>query len=110
MTAASSLETLAGIAAMVRRLRPDWRDAEAFYELRSEIVGALLRLARQPAQVPTPVRPPPPQTLTITRHVVVAASSSLPRALRASHRLRRHRYPRPPSCSSQGAFDLSRRS
>lgn len=32
---------------MGRRLRPDWRDAEGFYELRSEITGALMRLARR---------------------------------------------------------------
>jgi hypothetical protein len=40
-------DELAALAGMVRRLRPDWRDAEGFYELRSEITGSLTRLARR---------------------------------------------------------------
>jgi hypothetical protein len=45
----STADALLELAAMVRRLRPDWRDAERFYELRSEITGRLTRLARSTA-------------------------------------------------------------
>ncbi|MBR0682217.1 hypothetical protein GXW74_17130 [Roseomonas eburnea] len=37
--------TPAEIAAVVARLRPDWRDASAFYEARSEALAGLRRLA-----------------------------------------------------------------
>ncbi|QXM24332.1 hypothetical protein KO353_13940 [Elioraea tepida] len=36
---------LARAAALVRSLRPDWRDAEAFYARRSEALGLLRRAA-----------------------------------------------------------------
>ena len=50
---------------MVRRLRPDWRDAERFYELRSEITGRLTRLARvQPGYAPL-ARSPRPTALPV---------------------------------------------
>jgi hypothetical protein len=45
----STADALLELAAMLRRLRPDWRDAERFYELRSEITGRLTRLARSTA-------------------------------------------------------------
>lgn len=35
------------LAREVSRLRPDWRDPEAYFENRSEIERALRRLARQ---------------------------------------------------------------
>jgi hypothetical protein len=38
---------LARLAGLVRRLRPDWRDAEGFYELRSEVAGGLAALSRR---------------------------------------------------------------
>ena len=41
MTAADGADLLERAAAHVRRLRPDWRDAGAFYEERSEALGLL---------------------------------------------------------------------
>ncbi len=48
MTAADGADLLERAAAHVRRLRPDWRDAGAFYEARSEALG-LLAAARAEA-------------------------------------------------------------
>ena len=42
----SPARELEDLAQYVRRLRPDWRDAQAFYEARSEVIGGLKRLAR----------------------------------------------------------------
>src|SRR5438045_2750310 len=56
------------IAEAISRLRPDWRDANRFYEERSDAVGALRALSRNPpatrvvtrfVQVPVPVPAPP---------------------------------------------------
>jgi hypothetical protein len=62
------------IAAMVRRLNPNWRDAEGFYELRSEVVGGLNRLVhrldRPVPAAPVPLRPPPPPAPPITVPVI----------------------------------------
>jgi hypothetical protein len=102
-TPASELETL---AAAVRRLRPDWRDAEAFYEARSEIAGSLLRLSRRlTGRAPAPraiaatlpprprvVAPPPaPRILAAPRPPAPPARPTVP-----PRPWRRHRYPRPP--------------
>jgi hypothetical protein len=46
---------LEAIAALVRRLRPDWRDAEAFYEMRSEVIRRLMKLSYRVRSVPIPV-------------------------------------------------------
>jgi hypothetical protein len=66
LTPVTNVETpvaeLDRLAAMVRRLRPDGRNPEPFYELRSEISGALTALSRRlvapgitrPAPVPPP--------------------------------------------------------
>jgi hypothetical protein len=83
----------------VRRLRPEWRDADSFYERRSEIAGALLRLSRRlvgkamPAP-PAPMRPHPVAAVVRcgARVVVAAPPPARPRAW-----LRRHRYSRPPT-------------
>jgi hypothetical protein len=97
-TPAAELERIAG---EVRRLRPDWRDAEAFYETRSEIAGALMRLARRlagramPAPMPIPLHRPVVVRAVAARipaPVIVAAPPSAPRRLVRP----RHRYPRPP--------------
>jgi hypothetical protein len=40
---------------LVRRLRPDWRDSEGFYELRSEVTGGLTALGRRLGYAPPPV-------------------------------------------------------
>jgi hypothetical protein len=93
---------LADLAVMVRRLRPDWRDAEDFYELRSEITGALMRLARRlnGKALPAPVRvaamplrvvPPRPRPAPLPMPVVTA-----PRPPRRRSPVHWHRYPRPP--------------
>jgi hypothetical protein len=54
-------DALRRLAHAVRRLRPDWRNAEGFYEARSEIAHALAQLAYRlrplgvaPAVTPTP--------------------------------------------------------
>ena len=102
---AAELEALAG---EVRRLRPDWRDAEGFYEARSEIAGALMRLSRRlagrsmpapmPIPRPMPVRavavavPPPPKLVAPSAMRPIAAP---PRPRRTT--TRRHRYPMPPT-------------
>jgi hypothetical protein len=67
-TTPTAADELADIARAVRRLRPDWRDAEAFYELRSEIAGALMRLARRlngHAYATLPARPPPARPIAL---------------------------------------------
>jgi hypothetical protein len=65
---------LVAIASLVRRLRPDWRDAEAFYELRSEVTGRLLKLSHRRRNVPLPVAcarlPAPPSLSTLKGPVV----------------------------------------
>ena len=88
-------DELAKLASEVRRLRPDWRDAEAFYEQRSEICGALMRLsrgfAREPVSVRSPVQVPKPQ--------VTAPVASIPAAIPVRSRrvlTQHHRFPRPP--------------
>jgi hypothetical protein len=55
----------------VRRLRPDWRDPEEFYELRSEVSSGLNRLAHRLGRLPSPPlpvipRPPPPPPAPVT--------------------------------------------
>jgi hypothetical protein len=111
---------LANLAAAVGRLRPDWRDAEAFYELRSEIMASLRRLAHQlavtgPAPRTLPLRIPQelprvlplriprelPRVLAPLRRPAVQAPSAAPTALPRPRRLRRrrHSYPRPPQLS-----------
>jgi hypothetical protein len=69
-TPAAELHRLAGL---VRQLRPSFRDAEGFYELRSEISGGLNALGRRlgtstvPVMpVPPPSRPPPQVTPRVT--------------------------------------------
>ena len=49
MDSMTTSDELAKLASEVRRLRPDWRDAEAFYEQRSEISvsGAPAALVRR---------------------------------------------------------------
>lgn len=47
------------LAVLVNRLRPDWRDGEAFYELRSEIAGRLRELSRTLGPLPDPARSRP---------------------------------------------------
>jgi hypothetical protein len=92
-------DELAKLAAEVRRLRPDWRDAEAFYEQRSEICGALMRLARRFAHEPVPVRSP----VQVPKPQVTAPVASVPAAIpvRSRRRLTHyHRFPRPPSLPS----------
>jgi hypothetical protein len=48
-------EALERIRALIHRLRPDWRDARGFYELKSEATGALTRLIRLTARSPRPL-------------------------------------------------------
>jgi hypothetical protein len=48
-------DALEVVRALIHRLRPDWRNAEAFYELRSEATGALTRLIRLAARSPRPL-------------------------------------------------------
>jgi hypothetical protein len=43
-------DVLEAVRTLIHRLRPDWRDAAAFYELRSEATGALTRLIRLAAR------------------------------------------------------------
>src|SRR3954471_15737554 len=91
---ASELERL---AEGVSRLRPDWRDASRFYEARSEVVGALRALSRNP-----------PATRVLTRfvQVPVPAPTLPPAPARPSRPARagRHRLPHPGSPQGQGAF------
>jgi hypothetical protein len=110
-TPADELEVL---AAEVRRLRPDGRNPEPFYEARSEIAGALMRLSRRlagrPMPIPIPLRRPVPVRAV---PVAVAESSSsqqnptakperqhaaAPRSRRTP--TRRHRLPLPPCLPS----------
>jgi hypothetical protein len=108
----SAADELLGLAAAVRRLRPDWRDAEAFYELRSEVVAAITRIARRlnghhwPAPAARPIRPialaaGPSHYQTAPPPVVIIQPPPPPRRMarrwaRQRARPRRHRYPMPP--------------
>jgi hypothetical protein len=58
-TPAAELDRLAG---MLRRLRPDWRDGEQFYELRSEVIGGIQQVAKRLGQ---PSSPPVAPRVTI---------------------------------------------
>jgi hypothetical protein len=88
------------LATMVCRLRPDWRDAEAFYETRSEIAGALLRLSRRLAG--RSMAAADADTAAASGRCIGARQPTRPAtpALPAAPRRmvsRRHRYPRPPA-------------
>jgi hypothetical protein len=112
----TAADELVALAAQVRRLRPDWRDAEGFYELRSEISGALMRISRRLnghaylAAPPAPPGLPPPHSIAHTispsrcetvRPPAAAIIQPPPRrAARSTARRRarpiRHRFPLPP--------------
>ena len=49
-----ALDPLAAAAALVRSLRPDWRDAETFYARRSEAIAAIRAAAAPCARCPAP--------------------------------------------------------
>jgi hypothetical protein len=100
---------LLALASAVARLRPDWRNGEAFYEARSEIIAVLRRLARTlvlppprpapPRLAAIPLRTTPPRRILTPAHPPAPAIASLcPRRTPAR---RRHRYPRPPACAAQ---------
>jgi hypothetical protein len=93
-------DELAKLASEVRRLRPDWRDAEAFYEQRSEISGALMRLSRKFARQPLFVRPlgVEPIPRAIAPILPAPAVNSRPAYRVGKHR---HRFPRPPRLPSR---------
>jgi hypothetical protein len=62
MTAEDPAKELDRLAGMLRRLRPDGRNPEPFYEARSEIAAGMQRLARTlghspPAPISTPATP-----------------------------------------------------
>jgi hypothetical protein len=68
MNADTPSAELTRLATLVRRMRPDWRDAEGFYEIRSEVAGALAALGRRlgapaPTRVALNVTPPKPRLL-----------------------------------------------
>jgi hypothetical protein len=71
MNADTPATELDRVAALVRRLRPDWRNSEDFYELRSEALGALTALGRRlGVLVPLPVPPTPrPVTKVVTAYI-----------------------------------------
>jgi hypothetical protein len=48
---------LTELASAINRLRPDWRNSEEFYELRSAISGRLRALADSPLATRTVIRP-----------------------------------------------------
>jgi hypothetical protein len=90
------------LAEAISRLRPDWRDASAFYERRSDIVGALRALSRNP-----------PATRVVTRFVQIpvpapAQPSSPSRAPPTRYRAARSRLPHPGRPQGQGALWPSR--
>jgi hypothetical protein len=103
------------LAGRVRRLLPDWRDPERFFEARSEIAAALARLARSlqteaaaPHRLVPTLRPPLPLRLAPAIRVALPAppppttvpAPPAPRPRRAH--ARRHRFPRPPRlCPTQ---------
>lgn len=86
------------LASMVRQMRPDGRNPEPFYETRSEVVAALLRLSRRlagkamPAPMPIPLRRPVVARAVAARIPMVVAAPPPPRRIVRP----RHRYPRPP--------------
>jgi hypothetical protein len=116
-TPASELEAL---AAEVRRLRMDWQRPEPFYEQRSEIAGALMRISRRlgyvrAAPVPIPLAPRRNPLFHVERTAPVPMPRAKPKPLAAAAPpeisrtanmrqcripMRRHRYPRPPTLPS----------
>jgi hypothetical protein len=110
--------TADALAALVRRLRPDWRDAERFYEARSEIAAGIMRISRRlgwreaqplhraplplrtaaPARRAGPHTPPAPSPRPSPAPVPLPAPAPVQRRPRA--RLRRHRYPLPPAAAT----------
>jgi hypothetical protein len=96
---------------MVRGLRYDFRDPERYYEIRSEIAGALMRLSRRltgramPAPMPPPLRRPMPAVRAIPAAAPPVPKLSAPQVSRRQDTLprprrttsRRHRYPMPPA-------------
>jgi hypothetical protein len=114
-------EELHRLITLVGRLRPDWRNAEAFYELRSEVTGALTSLARRfsyrptlPIRVPalplriTPVAPPQKPLQAVMTSPRIQTPPRLrpaiaPRVARQKRSTagRRHRYPLPPAGDMQ---------
>jgi hypothetical protein len=120
-TLAEELHRLVGL---VRRLNPNWRDAEAFYELRSEVTGGLTRLVRRlslrpdlrslqirPPALPLKIRPAaPPQKPLQTVQAIPRIQTPprlrpaiAPRMARQKRSVagRRHRYPLPPAGDMQ---------
>jgi hypothetical protein len=103
---ARTSDELAKLASEVRRLRPDWRDAEAFYEQRSEISGALMRLSRKFARQPLFARPRvvvQPIPRAIAPILPAPAINSRPASRVGKHR---HRFPRPPRLPSRIQLEL----
>jgi hypothetical protein len=113
---ASPSRELEDLAQAVRRLRPDWRNAEAFYEARSEVVGGLKRLARvldglspepPPPATVLPFRPPPPARTPVQpppaapapSPVQAPAAALAPRPVVKATRYR-SRLPMPPAGSA----------
>jgi hypothetical protein len=106
-------EELTEIRTLVGQLRPDWRNAEAFYELRSEATGAISRIIKRVNGTPlaalrSPLAAPLPAPLSLAERVFgpPAAPSERPQWVRPylPRASRRHRYPRPPTTNKQGAL------
>jgi hypothetical protein len=76
----------------IHRLRPDWRDAAAFYELRSECTGELLRIMRRLDREAIGVAAMPPAVTA----PVASPQRPVRRRSASGVRGRRHRYPLPP--------------
>jgi hypothetical protein len=107
----SAADELAALAGQVRRLRPDWRDAEAFYEARSEITGALMRLSRRLALQPVPplrpLRPVPVRVVPLRPVLRIGPPVAPPPATPPRpRRQRHHRYPLPPRSADQPQLQL----
>jgi hypothetical protein len=105
-----ALRELHELAGRVRRLLPDWRDPERFFEARSEIRRARSPRAKPPGRCPGiaslgtgygAATAPLPLRLSPAIRVAAPAPPAPPvtpaPALPAAPRLRRrHRFPRPP--------------
>jgi hypothetical protein len=120
-------EALTVLLEAVRRLRPDWRNAETFYEWRSEITGGLSVLLRVIGSNPRELNGRVPtlrdfQVAPRARAIEVAAAVFRPPRAppepppapvvtrlvsRPPRRRSHHRYPMPPrALSDQGTFEL----
>jgi hypothetical protein len=106
----STTDELNRLAGLARRLRPDWKNPESFYELRSEVVGGLHRLAQRAGQRAS-VIPPAPPSRPVPAPVTHRIINGFARTCAHCHRPFRTDWPAQKFCANtcrQAAYRLRR--